>query len=221
MIGAGQRISDTPLPPMISSPQPRAPAPRWIAPLSDYGPLAAFLAAYLRWDLMVATAVLIAAAILALGLSMWRLRRLPWTAVITATVVAMFGGLTLWFSDETFIKMKPTIVQLLFAAALFGGLAFRRPLLKSLLGAAWPMDDAGWRRLSLRYAVFFVAMAGLNEAVWRTQSTDLWVAFKVFGLLGLTLAFTLTQLPLMQRHRLPEPGAGAAGDEAPPRRAED
>jgi intracellular septation protein len=122
-------------------------------------------------------------------------------------VVGVFGGLTLWSGDEIFIKMKPTIVQLLFAAALLGGLALDRPVLKPLLGAAWPMDDLGWRRLSLRFAVFFLIMAALNEAVWRTQSTDAWVLFKVFGLFGLTLLFSLAQMPLMTRHRLPEAAA--------------
>jgi len=199
---------------MTSLSQQRARAPRWVAPLSEYGPLTVFLVAYLRWDLMVATAVLIAATILALGLSMWKLRRLPWVPMSTAAVVAVFGGLTLWFSDETFIKMKPTIVQVLFAAVLLGGLAWRRPVLKALLGPAWPMDDAGWRRISFRFALFFLAMAGLNEVVWRTQSTDTWVAFKVFGILGLTLVFTLSQVPLMNRHRLPGPAAVSDGDRA-------
>jgi len=198
---------------MTTSSQRCTRAPRWIAPLGEYGPLAAFFVAYLRWDLMVATAVLIAAAALALGLSIWKLRRVPWLPVITAAVVALFGGLTLWFSDETFIKMKPTIVQLFFAAVLLGGLARRPPLLKALLGTAWPMDDAGWRRLSFRFALFFLAMAGLNEAVWRTQSTDVWVAFKVFGLLGLTLLFTLLQVPLMNRHRRLEQAVGPDADE--------
>ena len=124
--------------------------------------------------------------------------------LVTAAVVGIFGGLTLWSGDEIFIKMKPTIAQLLFAAVLLGSLAIGRPVLKPLLGAAWPMDDLGVRRLSQRFAVFFLVMAALNEAVWRTQSTDVWVLFKVFGLLGLTLLFSVSQVPLMTRHRLPE-----------------
>jgi intracellular septation protein len=127
--------------------------------------------------------------------------------LVTAVVVGIFGGLTLWSGDETFIKMKPTIVQALFAIALLGGLAFGRPLLKPLLKAAWPMDETGWRRLSLRFGLFFAAMGALNEVVWRTQSTDVWVMFKVFGLLGLTLLFSIAQVPLMTRHRLPEAAA--------------
>lgn len=184
------------------------PAPGWLKPTVDYAPIAVFILAYATGGFMVATAAVIAATTVALGLSLALTRRLPWLPLITAAVVGVFGGLTLWFQDETFFKMKPTIVQGLFAAVLLGGLALRRPLLKPLLGAAWPMDEAGWRRLSLRFALFFIAMAGLNEAVWRTQSTDVWVMFKVFGIIGLTFLFALTQMPLMTRHRLPEEPAG-------------
>jgi len=182
-------------------------APPWLKPAVDYGPLLVFLACYFTTDLLTATAALIAATVLAVVLALWIERRVPWMPVFTAAVVGVFGGLTLWSGDETFIKMKPTIVQLLFAAVLFGGLFLGRPMLKPLLGAAWPMDDLGWRRLSLRFAVFFLIMAVLNEAVWRTQTTDFWVLFKVFGLFGLTMVFSLAQLPLMTRHRLPEAAA--------------
>lgn len=175
-------------------------APAWVQPAVDYGPLAVFLVAYWRGDLMTATAGLIAATAVALLVSLVVARRVPVMALITAGVVAVFGGLTLWLEDETFIKMKPTIIQGLFAMVLLGGLAMKRSPLKPLMGASWPMDDEGWRRLTLRFALFFSAMAGLNELVWRTQSTDLWVTFKVFGILALTFGFVLSQLPLMQRH---------------------
>lgn len=175
-------------------------APGWVRHVVDYGPLAVFLLAYLRGDLMAATAGLIVATAVALVLSLLVARRLPVMSLITAAVVGVFGGLTLWLEDETFIKMKPTIIQGLFAVVLLGGLAVNRPLLRPLMGASWPMDDLGWRRLTLRFALFFLAMAGLNEVVWRTQSTDLWVTFKVFGIMALTFAFVLSQLPLMQRH---------------------
>lgn len=174
--------------------------PGWLRYVVDYGPLAVFLLAYWRWDLMVATGALMAATGVALVLSLTLARRLPVMALITAAVVGVFGGLTLWLEDESFIKMKPTIIQALFAAVLLGGLLAGRPLLKPLMGASWPMDDAGWRRLTLRFALFFAGMAALNEVVWRTQSTDVWVAFKVFGIMALTFVFMLTQLPLMQRH---------------------
>ncbi len=179
--------------------------PRWLKPTVDYGPLAVFFIAYLKADLLTATAALMGATAIALVLSLIVARRVPIMPLITAFIVGIFGGLTLWLQDETFIKMKPTIVEALFSAVLFGGLLFNRPLLKQLMASAWPMNDAGWRILTRRFAFFFAAMAVLNEIVWRTQSTDFWVTFKVFGLMGLTLIFAVSQVTLMQRYALPEP----------------
>jgi intracellular septation protein len=188
------------------------PVPRWLKPAVDYGPLAAFFLVYLTAGLMAATAAIIVASLLALALSWLAERRVPLIPLITAVIVALFGGLTLWLNDETFIKMKPTIVQALFAAILLGGLALDKPLLKLLLGAALPtMSDAAWRQFTLRYALFFIAMAALNEVVWRTQSTDVWVTFKVFGLAGLTILFILSQIPFVTRH-----SAAAAGESGGP-----
>ena len=186
-------------------------APKWLRPAVDYGPLAAFFGAYLIWGLMPATAVLIAVTVVGVLLSLAVERRVPMMPLVTAVVVCVFGGLTLWLNDPRFVKMKPTIVQLLFAFVLFGGLAFGRPLLRPLMGQAFPMDPLGWRKLTFRFACFFLTMAALNEAVWRTQSTDFWVTFKVFGILGLTLVFVISQAPMMQRHHLPE--EAGAGDE--------
>jgi intracellular septation protein len=175
-------------------------APRWLKPAVDYGPLAVFFASYLAFGLMAATAALIAVSLVALLLAWLLERRVPLVPLITAAIVAVFGGLTLWLQDEIFIKMKPTIVQAVFALVLLGGLAFGRPLLKPLLGAVMPpMSERAWRQFTLRYGLFFVAMAGLNELVWRTQSTDFWVTFKVFGLPGLTILFILTQIPFVGR----------------------
>jgi intracellular septation protein len=188
------------------------PTPRWLRPAVDYGPLALFFVSYVTLGLMAATAAVIAASLVALLMAWLIERRVPLIPLITAVVVAIFGGLTLWLHDETFIKMKPTIVQALFAAILLGGLAFGRPLLKPLLGAMMPpLTDAAWRQFTLRYALFFIAGAALNEIVWRTQSTDLWVTFKVFGLPALTFAFILSQLPFVSRHvegPLAETGSG-------------
>jgi intracellular septation protein len=171
-----------------------------VQPAVDYGPLAIFFVVYLAAGLMAATAAIIAASLVALGLAWTLQRRVPLIPLITAAVVALFGGLTLWLQDETFIKMKPTIVQALFAAILLIGLAFGRPLLKPLLGRMMPpMTEAAWRQFTLRYALFFALMALLNELVWRTQSTDFWVTFKVFGLSGLTILFILTQMPFIAR----------------------
>jgi intracellular septation protein len=178
----------------------RSEVPRWLQPAVDYGPLAVFFMVYLGAGLMTATAAIIGASLVALPLAWTIQRRIPLIPLLTAAVVAVFGGLTLWLQDETFIKMKPTIVQALFAAILLGGLVFDRPLLKPLLARMMPpMSEAAWRRFTLRYALFFIAMAALNEAVWRTQSTDVWVTFKVFGLSGLTFLFILLQMPFITR----------------------
>jgi intracellular septation protein len=182
------------------TPSQSTPAPPWLRPLVDYGPLAAFFAVYWLADLLAATVAIMAATAVALVLAFIFERRLPPMPLVTAAIVGVFGGLTLWLNDETFIKMKPTIVQLIFAAVLLGGLAFRKPLLKPLLGSAWPLDEAGWHKLTLRFALFFIAMAALNEAVWRTQSTDFWVTFKVFGILGLTFVFVASQVFFMRAH---------------------
>lgn len=174
--------------------------PGWLRPAVDYGPLAAFFLVYVKWDLFAATAALMAVTAVALAASLIIEKRVPVMPLVTAVLVGIFGGLTLWLQDETFIKMKPTIIEALFSAVLFGGLIFKRPLLKPLLGAAWQMDEAGWHRITFRFAVFFAAVAVLNEIVWRTQSTDFWVTFKVFGIMGLTLLFAIAQTPLLQRH---------------------
>ncbi|HEY4134345.1 MAG TPA: septation protein A [Alphaproteobacteria bacterium] len=181
------------------------PVPRWLKPLTDYGPLAAFFIAYLRGDLMTATVALMATTAVALALSLVIARKLPLMPLITALVVGLFGGLTLWLHDDTFIKMKPTIVQAVLGAILLAGLLTGRALLKPVLGSAWAMDEVGWRKLTFRFGLFFLAMAGLNEIVWRTQSTDLWVNFKVFGIMLLTMLFALSQTPLLNRHKLPDP----------------
>lgn len=178
-------------------------APTWMKPTAEYGPLAVFFLAYWRWDLLTATAWLMGATVIALGIYYIFSRRVPMMPLMTAVIVGIFGGLTLWLQDETFIKMKPTIVEALFSAILLGGLLFKRPLLKPLMGHAWPMEDRGWHLLSLRFAIFFAAMAVLNEIVWRNFPTDVWVSFKVFGLMGLTLIFAITQAPLMKRFALP------------------
>ena len=180
------------------------PGPNWLKPVTDYGPLAVFFGVYLKWGLMPATAALIAATVVALAISLIMVRRVPLMPLITAIVVGIFGGLTLWLHDDTFIKMKPTIVQAILGAILLGGLVVGKPLLKPVMGTAWNMDEAGWRKLTLRFGLFFLAMAVLNEFVWRTQSTDFWVNFKVFGLFGLTMVFSLAQMPLLQRHRIPD-----------------
>lgn len=195
--------------PALGAQPPSRNEPRWLKPVAEYAPLGVFLVTYMRFGLMPATAALIVATAAASLISFMTIRRVPPMPLAASGAVALFGGLTLWFEDETFIKIKPTVVSAGFAATLFLGLAFQRPLLKPLLGTAWRMDEAGWRRLSLRFGFFFAAIAVLNEIVWRTQPTDVWVAFKVFGILGLTALFSAAQAPLLVRHRLADDGGGA------------
>jgi len=189
---------------------PVAAGPRWLRPTVDYGPLAVFFVAYVARDLFFATAALMAATAVALALSLILARKVPTLPLITAAIVGVFGGLTLYLNDPAFIKMKPTIVQALFAAVLLGGLLFGKPLLRPVLGMAmpWPLSERGWHRLTLRWGLFFAGMAVLNEMVWRTQPTDVWVSFKVFGIMVLTVGFALAQAPLMTRHRLEEGEGG-------------
>ena len=175
-------------------------APAWLKPATEYGPLLVFVAVYATRGLLPATAALLAATAVGLLLSWLFMRRLPLLPLVTALLVGVFGGLTLWLQDDTFIKMKPTIVNALFAVVLLGGLAIGKSPVQLVLGKSLTIDAAGWRKLTLRWGLFFAAMAGLNEVVWRTQSTDVWVAFKVFGLIGLTMLFALAQMPLVRRH---------------------
>jgi intracellular septation protein len=189
-------------------------APGWLKPFVDYSPLVAFFIAYLAGGLYAATATLMAVTVAVVGLSLALERRVPIMPVVTAAIVMVFGGLTLWFKDDRFIKMKPTVVQALFSAALFGGLVFRRPLLKPMLQSAWRLSDRGWHLITWRFALFFAAMAVLNEIVWRNFSTDVWVNFKIFGILALTFVFTAFQVPLITRHQIPEAPKPADGGDA-------
>ena len=172
---------------------------RWLRSVVEFSPIAAFFIAYYMADLFVATASIMIVTVIVLILSYVVERKIPMMPLITAGIIGVFGGLTLWLQDETFIKMKPTIIQVIFGTVLILGLIGNRLFLKSVLGTAWHISDQGWRLLTMRLAAFFFSLAGLNEVVWRTQSTDIWVNFKVFGIIGLTLAFFLIQLPLLKR----------------------
>ena len=191
--------------------QPKATTPRsagaksegWIKPAVEYGPVLLFFIALKIWGLMPATGVLITASVLAVAFGYVRSRRLALAPIITTAIVVIFGGLTLIFKDETFIKMKPTVVYTLFAVSLWVGLLMKKPLLERLIGGGLKMDHAGWRKLEARYAWFCAVMAALNEIVWRTQSTDIWGDFKLGSIL-LTFLFMATQLPMIRRHMLPE-----------------
>jgi intracellular septation protein len=128
------------------------------------------------------------------------IRRIAIMPLVSAIVVMVFGGLTIWFQNETFIKVKPTIIYTLFAVLLLGGLALGRSLIALVLDSMFNLDAEGWKKLTLRWGLFFLVMAVVNEIVWRSVSTDAWVAFKTFGFLPLTVVFALAQTPLMMRH---------------------
>jgi intracellular septation protein len=182
---------------------PERTPPPWLRPAIDYGPVVAFFITYFVADLFVATWVILGTTAAGIAAGLWFERRVPLVPLITSIVVGIFGGLTLILEDETFIKMKPTIVQSLISATLLGGLAFKRALLQPVLGKSLRLPEAGWRALTLRFGLFFAGMAVLNEIVWRTMSTSFWVSFKLFGILGLTFAFTALQIPFIKRHALP------------------
>lgn len=176
----------------------------------EAGPLAVFFVVNSNAGIMAGTATFMVATTLALAAS-WKLeRRIPVMPVVGCFFVLLFGGLTLWLNDELFIKVKPTVVNLLFAATLFVGLALKRNLLKTVLGAVLELDETGWRILTVRWAWFFLLLAGLNEVVWRNFDTDAWVNFKVFGILPLTLVFSALQTPVILRHQLAKPEEGGA-----------
>jgi intracellular septation protein len=171
----------------------------------ELGPLVLFFVANAYFGLFWATGIFMLATIAALAVSWTLTRRLAIMPLVGAVVVMIFGGLTLYLQNETFIKIKPTIIYVLFGATLLGGLALGRPLLGYVFDAVFRLDDIGWRKLTLRWGVFFLAMAALNEAVRLYFDTNTWVAFKAFGFVPLTIAFTLSQMPLIQKHALPEP----------------
>lgn len=197
-------MNASPGPTAVPSKPPRRELPPLLKLVAELGPLAVFFVFNARTDLFTATAAFMVATVAALTLSFALVRRVPVMPLVSGVVVVVFGGLTLLLHDEVFIKLKPTIVNALFAAILLGGLAIDRSPLALVLGTVIRLDAAGWRALTLRWGLFFVAMAVTNEVVWRTFSTDAWVSFKVFGVMPITILFALAQVPLMQRHALPE-----------------
>jgi intracellular septation protein len=166
----------------------------------DLGPLVLFFLANARFGIFAATGVFMVAVVIALAVSYAITRHLPVMPLVSAVIVMVFGGLTLVLHDETFIKVKPTIIYLLFGAVLAGGLMLGKPLLAIVFDQMYHLTDEGWRKLTVRWMFFFFALAALNELVWRTQSTDFWVNFKVFGALPLTFGFALLQYPLLAKY---------------------
>ncbi|MCK0197533.1 septation protein A [Ancylobacter sp. 6x-1] len=185
---------------MTTTPAPRRSMHPLVKFALEMGPLVVFFVANGKAGIYAATGAFMVATFVALAL-MWILaRKIAVMPLVSAAVVLVFGTLTLWLQDDHFIKMKPTIVNGLFAVALLGGLAFGRPLMTYVLGDVFQLKAEGWRRLTIRWGVFFLVMAVLNEVVWRSVSTDAWVAFKTFGYLPLTFIFALAQAPLLTRY---------------------
>jgi intracellular septation protein len=155
--------------------------------------------------IFTATVVFIPAVLIALAIGYAKTRHLPIMPVVTAIVVVVFGGATLILQDEQFIKIKPTIVYVLFGSVLLGGLAFGKSLLGMVFDSVFNLTEEGWRKLTLRWALFFFALAVLNEVVWRTQSDSFWALFKLLGVVPLTFVFAAFQYPLLTRYAVTEP----------------
>ena len=168
----------------------------------DIGPLAIFFIFYVRGDLKSAILPFMIATIIAVLFSYIIEKKIPIMPTVGAFIILVFGGLSIYFDNEVFFKMKPTIINLLFALILYGGILADKPLLKYLLGNALKLQNEGWLILTKRWVSFFIALAILNEIIWRTQSTDIWVNFKVFGILPITFLFTLSQFRILKKYQI-------------------
>ena len=184
--------------------EPLQPAKRQLNPLLklvfDLGPLALFFYANSRYDIFVATGTFMVAVVAALAASYALTRHLPIMPVVTAVVVVVFGGLTLILHNDTFIKIKPTIIYALFGGVLLSGLLFGKSFLGVVFDSLFHLTEEGWRKLTLRWGLFFFALAVVNEIVWRHTSTNVWVDFKVFGVVPLTFVFAALQYPLLKKY---------------------
>lgn len=211
-------MSDTPQPQVLAQDKGQSINPTLKLAL-EMGPIILFVIAYsqgeriaqwvgltgvLEKPIFLATAVIMVATAISIALSLYLMKHVPVMPVVTLVVVTVFGGLTLYFQDETFIKMKPTIVNCLFGTVLLVGLAFGKSFLKTVMGMAFPIDDEGWMKLTLRWGLFFFFLALVNEVVWRNFSEAFWVGFKFYGMTGLTFIFVASQMPLLQKHSLEE-----------------
>lgn len=191
----------------------------WLRVAVDLGPLLTFFGLYFLISpekaeaivkagdvsrLILATVGYMILSTLALGVAYWKQGRIAPMPLVTGVIVLVFGGLTVILQDDTFIKMKPTMINGLFATILFGGLATNRPFMKVLFGEVFQLTDAGWRTLTIRWGLFFIFLGILNEVVWRNFSEEFWVSFKVFGVLPLTMIFGALQMPLLSKHAPPE-----------------
>lgn len=175
--------------------------------LVEFAPLVLFFAVNWKAGIFWATGVFMAATLAVLAHTYLTTGKVAKVPLVGAILVGVFGGLTLYLQDEIFIKLKVTLVNLIFAVLLLGGVFFKRNFIKDVMGEALALPDAAWRSLSIRWGVFFAVLAVLNEIVWRSFTTDQWVSFKVFGLMGLTMVFALANAPFMARHMTDAPEA--------------
>ncbi len=166
----------------------------------DIGPLVLFFVANARFGIFAATGAFMVAVLIALTVAYVLTRRIEVMPLVTAVIVLVFGGLTLVLHDDLFIKLKPTIIYVLFGGTLLAGLAFNKPFLSILFDQMFHLTDEGWRKLTWRWVLFFFMLAVLNEIVWRTQTTDFWVSFKLFGVVPLTFLFGALQMPLINKY---------------------
>jgi len=185
----------------------------------EFGPIVCFVVSYnfgerfgfvammpegLQKPIFLATVVMMTTTPIAIGFSWFLTRTLPAMPIVTLVVITIFGGLTLYLQDDVFIKLKPTIINTLFGVTLLIGLAFGRSFLRIIFGPAFQLSEEGWRKLTLRWGVFFLFLAVVNEVVWRNFSESFWVGFKFWGMTGLTMLFVMSQVPLMTQHAVEE-----------------
>jgi intracellular septation protein len=168
----------------------------------EIGPLILFFLTNAKAGIFVATQVFMVAIVISLSLSYYLDRRIAIMPLVTGVVVLVFGGLTIYLENDLFIKLKPTIVNSLFAMVLLGGLAFGKSFLSTLFNEVFQLQPEGWRILTLRWGLFFIALAIINEIVWRNFSTDFWVSFKVFGIMPLTMVFALSQFRVLNKYQI-------------------
>lgn len=172
----------------------------WPKMLIDFGPLLVFFAGFKLGDIWLATWTFMAASILAMVASKLLFKKIAVMLKVTFVIVMVMGGLTLYLQDETFVKMKLTIINGLFASILLIGLMRGQLYIKMVMEMAFEMEDSAWRILTRNYVVFLIVMAVVNEAIWRTQTTDFWVNFKTFGYMAATIVFMMTQMPLLMKY---------------------
>jgi len=168
----------------------------------DIGPLILFFAAFEFAGIYAATAVFMAAVLVALAAGYWIERRLSPMPLFTAVLVVIFGGLTIYLRNDTFIKMKPTVLYAFFGFVLLGGLFWNRLFIKYVFGHAFRLSEEGWRKLTVRWGIFALGLAALNEIIWRNFTTAIWVDFKVWGILPLIFLFAVVQSPLIVKHQI-------------------